>query len=211
MNDDKKKFLYKLIMEHNKKVNVTTIVDYENFLIKHIKDSELGEKYIEGNNILDIGSGAGFPGIIIASNDSNKKVTMIDSVNKKVAVINDLINKLEISNAKAIHTRIEDFKEKQQFDTVTARAVAPLNILAEYALPFVKVGGLFIAYKSSGSDDEIEAAKNAIKILGGKIEKIADEKLSDEITRKFIFIRKLKSCDNKYPRGKNLPRISPLV
>ena len=210
MTEENQKFLYDLISEHNKRVNITAITDYADFLVKHIKDSELGEKYIEGKKVLDIGSGAGFPGIVFAINYKEKNVTMIDSVNKKVVIINDIAEKMNLNNAQALHIRIEDFSEKESFDTVTARAVAPLNILAEYALPFVRVGGIFIAYKSVDTDKEIEEAKNAIKQLGGRIEKISDEILSNEISRRFVIIRKIKPCEKKHPRGKNLPRLKPL-
>lgn len=202
--------LYKLVEGHNKRVNVTAISGYDDFLLKHINDSELGEKYIEGKKILDIGSGAGFPGLVFAVNDKSRDVTLVDSVGKKVNVINDIIEKMEIKNAIAVHSRIEDFGGKEGYDCVTARAVAPLNILAEYALPFVKKGGLFIAYKSANTEEEINAAKQAIKLLGGIIEKTADEQLSPDTLRRFVIIRKIKSCDKQYPRPRNLPRLKPL-
>lgn len=210
MNEQQIKTLFGLIEEWNSKINITAINGYEDFLVKHICDSELGEKYLEGTEILDIGSGAGFPALVFALNDKAKHITMTDSVGKKVNVINDIITRMDITNARAVHCRIEDLKEKEKYDTVTARAVAKLNVLAEYALPFVKTGGLFVAFKSIDTDDEIKEAATAIKTLGGKIEKIAGEDLTDGIKRRFVLIRKIKSCDKKYPRPKNLPRTSPL-
>lgn len=210
MKEEIVKKIYELVTYHNERVNITAISGYEDFYTKHILDSELGEKYIEGARILDIGSGAGFPALVFAINDSSRDVTMTDSVGKKVNIINDIVDKLGLTNARALHTRIEDLADKASFDTVTARAVAPLNILAEYALPFVKVGGVLIAYKSSGCDEEINEAKRAIKLLGGRIEKVADEKLSGDIVRRFVIIRKERSCDKLYPRPRNLPRLKPL-
>ena len=202
--------LYNLVIRYNETVNITAITGYDDFILKHIKDSELGEKYIEGNNILDIGSGAGFPGIVFALNDKNKTVLMVDSVNKKINVINSILHELEINNAYALHIRIEDLKDKEKFDTVTARAVAPLRTLVEYALPFIKIGGVMVAYKAVESEEEINEAKDAVKELGGKIEKVKDEELALGIMRRFVIIRKIKPSPKIYPRGKNLPRLKPL-
>ena len=201
--------LFEILSEYNSKFNLTAITTYEDFLIKHIEDSKLALKYV-GGNVLDIGSGAGFPALVLINENPKIKLTMTDSVGKKVNYLNFIIQKFGLENAEAVHTRIEDFDRKEYYDTVTARAVAKLNVLAEYALPFLKKDGLFIAYKSNNCDEEIEESKNALKILGGTIEKIEEIPLTADITRKLILIRKTKKTDDAYPRKGNKPRSNPL-
>ena len=135
---------------------------------------------------------------------------MLDSVNKKVGFLNEVVRNLNLTSAIALHTRVEDFNAKEKFDIVLSRAVASLNTLCEYALPFVKLGGLFIAYKSEKTDEEIEQAKNALAVLGGEIDQVTTESVADGITRKLVIIKKVKPSGAKYPRGKNLPRVKPL-
>ncbi len=203
------KQIFDFLTQENEKYNLTAIKDYNDFLLKHIKDSELGKEFVYGK-VLDIGSGAGFPGIVLKIKKPEINITMIDGTGKKVNFINSLIKKLNLKDARAIHTRIEDYNEKEKFDVVTARAVAPLKILAEYALPFLKIGGVFVAYKSEDVDNEIKEADNAIKKLGGKLIDVKERKLNEEITRKFIIIKKEKKCDSIYPRKQNKPRLQPL-
>ena len=210
MNEKKIKEFYNILVEANKIMNLTKIIDYDDYLIRHIKDSRLAEEYINGK-VLDIGSGAGFPALVIKIDKPEIDLTMIDSVGKKVKYLNETIEKLGLDNSRAYHTRIEDFEEKENFDTVTARAVAQLNTPVEYALPFVKVGGTFVAYNENDIEEEIKNAKYAISMLGGKIENIIEKKLDEEITRKIIIIKKVKSCAKAYPRPQNKPRIKPLV
>ncbi len=136
---------------------------------------------------------------------------MVDSVRKKVDYLNAVIEELELKNIRAVHSRIEDIKEKESFDTVTARAVARLNVLAEYALPFVKTGGVFVSYKAENCEDEINEAKRAIILLGGKIERTESIALSEDTVRKIIVIRKIKPSPKVYPRGGNKPRNNPIV
>lgn len=201
--------LFEILSEYNSKFNLTAITTYEDFLIKHIEDSKLALKYV-GGNVLDIGSGAGFPALVLINENPKIKLTMTDSVGKKVNYLNFIIQKFGLENAEAVYTRIEDFDRKEYYDTVTARAVAKLNVLAEYALPFLKKDGLFIAYKSNNCDEEIEESRNALKILGGTIEKIEEIPLTSDITRKLILIRKTKKTDDVYPRKGNKPRSNPL-
>ncbi|MBP5648715.1 MAG: 16S rRNA (guanine(527)-N(7))-methyltransferase RsmG [Clostridia bacterium] len=209
MKEELTKKIFSYLIEENKKYNLTTITDYNDFLVKHIKDSELGLEYVYGK-VLDIGSGAGFPGIVLKLEKEDIDITLIDSVKKKVDYINGLIKELNIKNAKAIHARIEDLDEKEKYDVVTARAVAPLRVLLEYALPFLKKGGIFVAYKSENIEEEIEEAKNALKILGGKIKRIDEKKLDEKTIRKFVIIEKVKNTEKKYPRKNNKPRKDPL-
>ena len=209
MNDVYEK-MYKMLVEANEKFNLTRITDESEFLVKHVYDSKLGLPYVKGR-VLDIGSGAGFPGIVLKIEKPELDVTMIDSVSKKVNYLNSLIQALELKKICAFHTRVEDLPEKEKFDTVTARAVARLNVLAEYALPFVKIGGAFVAYKAEDSEEEINEAKYAIKLLGGKIEKVVEARLDENTVRKIIVIRKISSTPNTYPRKGNKPRTSPII
>lgn len=201
---------FSLLSEWNEKINLTAITEREEVWTKHFYDSLVGEKYIPNNaRVLDIGSGAGFPGIPIKIVRPDTEVTLLDSVGKKVNFLSLVINEIGLDKIKAVHSRIEDLKEKESYDIVTARAVARLNVLLEYALPFVKVGGAFLAYKSVLSAEEIEEAKLALDILGGEVEAADDEKIGDNL-RTVIVIRKVKKTPEKYPRGKNLPRLKPI-
>lgn len=201
---------FSLLSEWNEKINLTAITEREEVWTKHFYDSLVGEKYISnGARVLDIGSGAGFPGVPIKIIRPDLDVTLLDSVGKKVNFLSLVINELGLVGIKAVHSRIEDLKEKESFDIVTARAVARLNVLVEYALPFVKIGGAFLAYKSVLSEEEIEEARTALAILGGEVETAKEETVGDNL-RTVIVIRKVKKTPEKYPRGKNLPRLKPL-
>ena len=160
--------------------------------------------------MLDIGSGAGFPGLPLKIVRPDLTVTLLDSVNKKVAFVSDVVAELKLSGVTAVHARIEDFPHKGEYDAVVSRAVAELSTLAEYALPFVKIGGAFIAYKSEKAESEAEAAASAITLLGGRIREIREAFVAAGLTRKLIIIDKIAPTPPKYPRGKNLPRLKPL-
>lgn len=159
---------------------------------------------------MDIGAGAGFPGIPLRI-EKDIDLTLIDSVNKKVNFMNEVIEKLGLDKAIAIHTRAEDFaKEKREtYDVVVSRAVANMSTLSEYCLPFLKTGGIFIALKGPKADEELEQAKNAIKVLGGKVKKI-DRFDLDGNERVNIIVEKVHPTKKQYPRGKNLPKKNPL-
>ena len=161
--------------------------------------------------MLDIGSGAGFPGIPLKIARDDISVTLLDSVNKKVAFMNDVIADLGLKNIEAVHARIEDFPHKGEFDVAVSRAVEELTTLAEYALPFVKVGGTFVAYKSEKAEAEAAAAGNAVALLGGRLREIREVNVAPGLTRKLIVIDKIDPTPLKYPRGKNLPRLKPLA
>lgn len=199
------------LLEVNAHTNLTAITDPREIEIKHFKDSLTVLSYIkEKDKVLDIGAGAGFPGLPLRI-EKDFDLTLIDSVNKKVVFMNEVIEKLGLKNTRAIHTRAEDYarEKRESFDVVVSRAVANMATLSEYALPFLKVGGLFIALKGPKADEELEASKNALKILGGRVKEIKAFDL-DGNERVNIVIEKVKKTKDKYPRGKNLPKKEPL-
>ena len=200
-----------MLIETNKKFNLTSIDDPKEIKIKHFEDSLTIKNYInKGMKVLDIGSGAGFPGIPLRI-EKDFDLTLIDSVNKKVNFMNEVIEELGLDNTRAIHVRAEDFAKdhREEFDLVISRAVANLSTLLEYGLPFLKVGGIFIAMKGPKAEEEIEEAQNALKILGGELINIDTIDLHGN-TRKNILIKKVRSTKKKYPRGKNLAKKNPL-
>lgn len=199
------------LLEVNAHTNLTAITDPREIEIKHFKDSLTVLSYIkEKDKVLDIGAGAGFPGLPLRI-EKDFDLTLIDSVNKKVVFMNEVIEKLGLKNTRAIHTRAEDYarEKRESFDVVVSRAVANMATLSEYALPFLKVGGLFIALKGPKAEEELEASKNALKILGGRVKEIKAFDL-DGNERVNIVIEKVKNTKDKYPRGKNLPKKEPL-
>lgn len=206
---------YKIYMDYllevNSHTNLTAITDPSEIEIKHFKDSLTVLDYIKkGDKVLDIGAGAGFPGIPLRI-EKEIDLTLIDSVNKKVKFMNEVIEKLNLENARAIHVRAEDFAkdQREKYDVVVSRAVANMRTLSEYCLPFLKVGGLFVALKGPKAMEELEDAQNAIEILGGEVIKTESIDLSGN-DRVNIVVQKIKKTKNKYPRGKNLPKKSPL-
>jgi len=188
----------KKLVERNKVINLTAHKTEEDSWVNNIQDSLLFlDAFPKTGRMLDIGSGCGCPAIPLKIALPGLDVTMIDSVKKKVDFLSEF--------GRAIHTRIEDFHERD-FDIITARAVAPLPTLLEYALPFLKVGGLLFAFKGSQWQTEIDESANALKILGGEVK---DVKVHSE-SRVLIIIKKTKPTPKTYPRGKNLPRTKPL-
>lgn len=201
-----------MLTERNEKVNLTAITDPDEIRVKHFTDSLAAIELIKtGATVLDIGSGAGFPGIPLKIARDDISVTLLDSVNKKVAFMNDVIADLGLKNIEAVHARIEDFPHKGEFDVAVSRAVAELTTLAEYALPFVKVGGTFVAYKSEKAEAEAAAAGNAVALLGGRLREIREVNVAPGLTRRLIVVDKIDPTPLKYPRGKNLPRLKPLA
>lgn len=203
------------IIDWNDKINVTAITDHKEFLVKHLIDSLTINKYIQnGKNLIDIGTGAGFPGIPLKIDNNNLKVTLIDSVNKKLNVIREVSKDINIDNLEIIHTRAEDLAIKkeyrEQYDFATTRAVSKLYTIAEYMMPFLKIGGKAICMKGPNYEQEVEEAKKAIEILGGKIEKIENIIIDEEIERNIIIISKVKATPMKYPRGQGKPIKEPL-
>lgn len=212
VEEKKEKFdLYEnYLIEQNKLFNLTAITEKSEIEQKHFIDSLAAFPYVKGS-VLDIGSGAGFPAvplkIVLPQND----FTLIDSLQKRIDFLIRVFALLSLTDITAIHTRIEDFPKKEEFDTVVARAVAPLRTLCEYALPFVKIGGTFIAYKTLNEafEKEKKEAENAMRILGGEITKVVPVPF-DDVTHGLILIQKKKSSPSQYPRGKNKPKTQPL-
>ena len=203
---------YNDLIEKNKVMNLTAITEKNEVYTKHFIDSVLSLKNIKDNSkLLDVGSGAGFPGIPLKILNNTLDITLLDSLNKRVNFLNEEIEKLGLSNIKAVHGRAEDYinVSRETFDYVVSRAVARLNTLLEYCLPYVKLGGYFIAYKSMDTDEEIDESKNALNILGGKIEKVDKINLEGN-DRTLIYIKKVKNTPKKYPRGQNKPKSLPL-
>ena len=208
--------LYKnLLQEWNNKINLTAITEDNDIVIKHFIDSLTVMKYINSNDsIIDVGTGAGFPGMVIKIARKDTKITLLDSLNKRLNFLNEVINNCNLNNIKTIHGRAEDFGNnelyREKYDISIARAVANLATLTEFCLPFVKVGGKFIAMKGN-SIEEIEEAKKAIETLGGKIEKIDKIVLPEtDIERNIIIIKKIKNTPNKYPRKAGMPLNKPI-
>ena len=211
-----KLYIYmKEILEWNEKVNVTAIKDEKEFIVKHFIDSLTIEKYItNGEKVLDIGTGAGFPGIPIKITKNKSHVDLVDSVNKKLNVIRDIIPKIKLEDIECIHTRAEDLaknvKYRESYDVVTSRAVANLTTLVEYMLPFVKVGGKIICMKGPNVEEELAESKKAISILGGKIEQIENINIDSDYERNIIIIKKEKLTPKQYPRGQGKPLKEPI-
>ncbi len=205
-----------ILIEWNEKINLTAITEPNEIIKKHFIDSLTILPYInENNKVIDIGTGAGFPGIPIKIANSNSEITLLDSLNKRLIFIEEVIKVLELKNIGTIHGRAEDFgkdkKYREQYDIATSRAVAPLNVLSEYLLPFVKVGGCCLCMKGSNIEEEISQSKKSIEILGGKIEKVDKFYLPEsDIIRNIIIIKKLKNTPNQYPRKAGVPSKNPI-
>lgn len=197
----------KELKEWNEKINLTAIKDDEGIAIKHFIDSLMLLKYIsipENSKIIDVGTGAGFPGLVIAAARSDVKVTLLDSTGKKLKVVEDIAQKMGLSNYEILNMRAEDAGQKkeyrEQFDFSTARAVAELRVLSEYCLPFVKQNGYFISMKGALAEKEIENATNALKVLSGQIEENFNFNLCSTGERNIIKIKKISQIPTKYPR-----------
>ena len=205
-----------ILLEWNEKINLTAITSYEEIILKHFIDSLTISKYIKKNStIVDVGTGAGFPGIPLKIYRPDLKIVLVDSLNKRINFLNEVISALKLDNIDTIHSRIEDFgkdkKYREKFDYVTARAVANLSVLSEYLIPICKINGKCICMKGSNIEEELQNSKNAINILGGEIDKIDNFKLSNsDIERNIIIISKIRNTPNKYPRKSGVPAKEPL-
>lgn len=216
--EQKEKFyLYmQLLLEWNEKINLTAIVEPKEIILKHFIDSITISKYIKENSYLsDVGTGAGFPGIPLKILREDVNIVLVDSLNKRINFLNEVIEKLKLSNIKTVHARAEDIgknKEyREKFDVVTSRAVANLSTLSEYLMPLAKVNGKCLAMKGPGVQEEIENAKKAINVLGGTIENVFEFKLpNSDIERTIVEINKIKNTDKKYPRKAGIPSKEPL-
>lgn len=207
----------KIMLKYNEVMNLTAITDPDEIREKHFLDSVtlvLSGKLEKGCSLIDIGAGAGFPSVPVKVVRDDIRLTMLDSLNKRVNFLNDVIAELKMENAVAIHSRAEDAgkdkKLRERFDVATARAVADLAVLAEYALPFVKVGGYFVAMKGNSPEEEINNAKKAIREMGGEIEKVEDVLLPSGIKHSLVIIRKVIPTPSKYPRKAGKPSKEPI-
>ncbi len=205
--------LFSHLIEENQKYNLTSITEKDKVYLNHFVDSLSALPYIPKNSSLcDIGSGGGFPAIPISIMRDDLKIIMLDSVNKKVNYLNLTSKLFNLKNSVAFHTRIEDFartKYRQSFDVVTSRAVAKLPTLLEYALPLLKIGGIFIAYKSN-FEQELESSSFALDMLGGEF--LECKKVCfDDVNRNLLIFKKVKNTPKEFPRGKNKERLDPLI
>ena len=209
---------YELLVEWNKVMNLTGITEYEEVNEKHFVDSLSIVKAIDMKDVksvIDIGTGAGFPGIPLKIAFPHLKVVLLDSLNKRINFLNTVIEELGLENIQTIHGRAEDFAKqlayREQFDLCVSRAVANLATLSEYCIPYVEKGGLFVPYKSGEIDEEVEQAKKAVHVLGGKLENVIKFQLpGTEIGRSFVVIKKVQNTAKKFPRKAGLPSKEPI-
>ena len=209
---------YEMLIEWNEKINLTAITEFQDVMKKHFVDSvSLVKAYdvTKKVNVIDVGTGAGFPGLALKIAYPQLQITLLDSLNKRISFLNAVIEKLNLSGVETIHGRAEDFakpgKLRENYDLCVSRAVANLSTLSEYCLPFVKKGGMFISYKSEKISEEMENAKNAISLLGGNIKSQVEFMLPDsDIYRNLFVIEKVKETPKKFPRKAGLPSKEPL-
>ena len=209
ITEEKTETFYKymnLLIEWNEKINLTAIIEPNEIIVKHFIDSLTLEKHIKNNDsIIDIGTGAGFPGIPLKIQNSSLKVTLLDSTNKKIKFLDEAIVLLQLNNMKTIHGRAEELgrseEHREKYDVCTSRAVAKLNVLAEYMLPLVKVGGQCLCMKGPNVEEELREAEKTIKLLGGEITQIDTVFLPKKLgERTVITINKASSTQNGFPK-----------
>ena len=215
---DQFSFYYDLLIEWNKVMNLTAITEFDDVSDKHFLDSLALGKYLNMEHawsLIDLGTGAGFPGIPLKIMFPELDVLLVDSLNKRVRFLKEVISQLKLKGICAVHGRAEELahqtKYREQYDLCVSRAVANLSSLSEYCLPFVKSEGIFIAYKTADLKEEIDRSKNAIQMMGGKLREVTEFQLPDtEYRRSFVFIDKVKQTPKKYPRKAGTPVKEPL-
>lgn len=222
--EQKQQFLtyYEYLVEKNKVMNLTAITEYEEVITKHfldslavVKNSCFKPEKLAGKRLIDIGTGAGFPGIPLKIAFPELEILLLDSLNKRINFLNEVTEMLGLTKINTVHGRAEDYAKqkgyRESFDFCVSRAVANLSTLSEYCIPFVKQGGCFISYKSGSVDQELIQAEKAVKILGGQREEVVRFSLADaDMDRSFVVIRKAKPTPKKYPRKAGLPSKEPL-
>ena len=222
--EQKQQFLtyYEYLVEKNKVMNLTAITEYEEVITKHfldslavVKTSCFKPEKLAGKRLIDIGTGAGFPGIPLKIAFPELEILLLDSLNKRINFLNEVTEMLGLTKINTVHGRAEDYAKqkgyRESFDFWVSRAVANLSTLSEYCIPFVKQGGCFISYKSGSVDQELIQAEKAVKILGGQREEVVRFSLADtDLDRSFVVIHKAKPTPKKYPRKAGLPSKEPL-
>ena len=210
---------YELLVEKNKVMNLTGITEWDDVMLRHYIDSlSIAEIFDLSNfegKVLDLGTGAGFPGIPLKILFPNLKITLFDSLNKRIKFLQEVIDACGLTSIEAVHGRAEEFGRnssyRENYDLVVSRAVANISTLSEYCLPFVKVGGNFISYKTENIEEEISESGNAISLLGGRVSEVKHFKLFEsDMDRALLKIEKVKPCGKKFPRKAGLPSKEPL-
>lgn len=209
---------YEMLVEKNKVMNLTAITEFEEVLDKHFLDSIALAQYVDltkAVSVIDLGTGAGFPGMPLKIMFPDLRITLADSLNKRILFLDEVIGELGLTDIRTVHGRAEDLahdqKYREQYDYCVSRAVANLSSLSEYCLPFVKIGGSFISYKSGEIEEELTAAKKAIFLLGGQFEQVIPFQLEGtDLNRSFVMIKKEKKTAKTYPRKSGMPTKKPL-
>ena len=209
---------YKMLVEKNKVMNLTAITEFDEVLDKHFLDSIALARYVDlttSISLIDLGTGAGFPGMPLKIMFPNLKVTLADSLNKRIVFLDEVIGELGLTDIQTVHARAEDLAHnpdyREQYDYCVSRAVANLSSLSEYCLPFVRIGGSFISYKSGEIEEELAAAKKAIFLLGGQFDQVIPFQLEGtDLGRSFVLIKKDKKTAKTYPRKSGIPTKKPL-
>lgn len=209
---------YEMLMEKNKVMNLTAITEFEDVIEKHFLDSISIAQFIDMTkdvSLIDLGTGAGFPGLPLKIIFPNINITLADSLNKRILFLDEVIDALDLKNIRTVHGRAEELamkpEHREQYDLCVSRAVANLSSLSEYCIPFVKLGGQFVSYKSNEIKEELASSKKAIFLLGGKLKEVISFQLADtQMGRSFVIISKEKRTPKSYPRKAGMPGKKPL-